>query len=274
MDTPRNQPDAIENQGLEVAPFPHPQWAPSATDPPVPSTAGAAKSDYEAWTGHETGKRRWVWLLPASIAALLAALIVGAAVGGGVGASLSKCRQSQAHDHSNVTGQTTTFVATPTFSPDPYMSTTSPPSSTGTLLVDYAVAPAPAVENLSVDCEALRKRDQIALLQDKFSIYCKQDVQSGLRLDPNNEEVILSDVALIVAYSFEDCILACSVYNAKSSEIPRDEHCRTTLFRTDLNFAMQKYKGNCWLKNATAVPADNPKDTMVCETCILAVNTL
>ncbi|KAH9899000.1 hypothetical protein F4778DRAFT_181382 [Xylariomycetidae sp. FL2044] len=262
--TDQSYPQVVQPD-LEVAnPEPQPASGLIVTSPApsgsiVHSTVETKPRYTESGEQPTSPASRRSWLLPASIAALVTALVIGGAIGGGLGASLSSCRLSETQQQST--------TATPT------ATTTQPPVSSGTVLVDYQAAAATTVANVSVDCDSLSKNTQTTQFGEEYSVYCQKDIQFGPKTDSSNNQVILGDLTCLLAYSFQDCILACNVYNRKSTEFARaGDRCGTVLFRSDMNQSATTDGGNCWLKNATVSPADNT--AVDCDACITAVRVV
>lgn len=214
---------------------------------------------------------------------LVSALVAGGAVGAGLGSSLANCRTNLEYDYqaqkriplyqdrqilivilSHDQPPTTTSTV---FMSAKYSSTLTPlketwttasidvtgeaTTTTGGLFVNCLPEPTSTVKDLDMDCEALRRDEQVTQRSEYFNVYCNVDLVSGGKQDASGNEVFIGDLVGLVAYTLSDCLQACSLYNKQSGIIGRDDGCGAVTFCT----AMQKYSlsagGNCWLKNTT-----------------------
>ncbi|KAI8625022.1 hypothetical protein F5Y19DRAFT_480076 [Xylariaceae sp. FL1651] len=216
---------------------------------------------------------RWrEWLLPAAIAAAATALIVGSTVGGALGAEVLQCRKdlSQQPLATTSTSPTSSAPSTPS---NP--STTSVATFQTTMdgkLLNYTVDSASQISTLSANCDSLSQEAQKTIFNESFLVFCGNWIGEGGHKDYSGNEVILKDIAGIIAYSLQDCLEACSNYTSRARKYGIDNACGSVTFRTDLGSTINSQVwANCFLKNATArIPTGDKKN---CNDCISATRT-
>lgn len=137
------------------------------------------------------------------------------------------------------------------------------------MLLNYRPAPSSDVESLAVDCEALARAEQVTAENERFAVRCRTDLFSGARPDASGAVVYLADLVGLAAYTLDDCLEACSLYNRQSVYTKRGDACGAVTFCA----AMQRYThttgGNCWLKNDTMTLGDG--DENYSEACLSAM---
>lgn len=163
---------------------------------------------------------------------LLFLVIVAAAIGGGVGGTMAS-RRSQEETSEN---------PSPTAS-DP-AATTSAPSTTVSSAepsiqpTDTSRVEVPITGLLPLNCPAMNGTTH-PIVQDNaranFRVECGVDMGG-----------VHNTVASFVAYSFENCMEACTSYNRYRNE----EECVAVTFTADLD-AVNRRHATCWLKNTT-----------------------
>ncbi len=79
--------------------------------------------------------------------------------------------------------------------------------------------------------------------------YATVDAQGGGKID---------DILVVNAYSYMECINACASLNRESEKDKRPYSCRSVAFHTGMSRFVGGWGGNCFLKNATAVPGPRP----------------
>lgn len=109
-----------------------------------------------------------------------------------------------------------------------------------TNLRNYVVAAPSTVGNLSVGCQGLESNLQNTFCGDKFNVYCGKDMASST-IDNNGYEVM--DFVAIMAYSFQDCIEACSNANYLAGSTKK---CQAVTFWLSMAYATQMYDANYW----------------------------
>lgn len=116
-----------------------------------------------------------------------------------------------------------------------------------------------SVDLLHLDCPDLNDGQYVTFYREKFSSYCDVDFHWGL---PAKQGGNITDLVLIIAYSAEDCMEACSGYNYEQNKLNSASRCRAMTFRANLAYKYGQFGGNCWLKNDTvedhwSAPGDN-----------------
>ncbi|TLS22784.1 uncharacterized protein PpBr36_06181 [Pyricularia pennisetigena] len=172
---------------------------------------------------------------------LLGGILIGGAIVGGVVGSVMASRVQTAKE--SAVAATTTEPPAPT--------TTSFPGPSEGPFRDYTTPPTKDIETLQLSCPRLDGTSFTGFDGKRFNIVCGVD-ENG----PGREAVgEIKDVSAFVAYSFQDCLNACTTYNRLSGRDPARPSsliCRAAVFRRSLNdnIALRE-GGNCFLKNAT-----------------------
>ncbi|KAI2628729.1 hypothetical protein GGR54DRAFT_636444 [Hypoxylon sp. NC1633] len=165
------------------------------------------------------------------LVSLATALIVSAAIGGGLGAAvLANERNSPVPD----TVQTCATKAPPAQTPTP------------TPLVDYVLPEPSLIQSLHVDCPALND----TLVQDELDAGARYRVRCGTSIVGQSETSV---VASLAAYSFQDCLRACSLANqwAGAGAGVGSSACVAVTWCQAMSFCGLD-RWNCWLRNATS----------------------
>ncbi|OTA97785.1 hypothetical protein M434DRAFT_26521 [Hypoxylon sp. CO27-5] len=174
-----------------------------------------------------------------ALISLITTLIVGAALGGGLGAALGK--KAAYETSAPVTTSASnleTQVSTPT------STTSSTISTTSSALFDYA-APTPSlVETLYIDCPKLDN----TVMQDTASnvdrIQCARRIIGG---------GAVSTLSALTAYSLQDCIQACYLFNYWAIEWESETICLAVSWCKSMSYCSGTNSGaNCWLFNASS----------------------
>ncbi|KAI9155727.1 hypothetical protein HJFPF1_08316 [Paramyrothecium foliicola] len=213
---------------------------------------------------------RWWWLIPALLGALVAGVIVGGAVGGSLGAALAKCGEStselQEERLASSSNETSTTTTTVTVTVTEFGTSSSMPTTTGGLLIDYDVEAPSSIYNVTLDCDELAKTTQRSGRFDSYSVFCRVDLLTGLRVDSDGNEFIMSDMVGLRAYRFQDCIDACSSTNALVDMKTTGKGCKSVTF---FNYLADSYE-NCWLKNGSVSAAQGrPSEDYVISAVLL-----
>lgn len=137
-------------------------------------------------------------------------------------------------------------------------------------MVDYQVLAPRVVFNTSDNCSTLSSSQQSTNAgPEKFSIYCGKDLNVGLdstQNGGNGNPLIITDLVALIAYTFSDCMMACSQYNDKAATWGREERCQSVNYNTHLSDSVSADAANCWLKNGTV--AEIPPQGYDCNSCI------
>ncbi|KAI0187972.1 hypothetical protein EV127DRAFT_513263 [Xylaria flabelliformis] len=236
---------------------------------------GLAAIDLPIPEAEERGGRSWVFI--ATVAAAVTAVIVGGAVGGGLGSALSGCQSDLQSSRNAFFANTCQCTNGSTTLRAPTLTTQSPTSSTtclaafqtttGGQLINYEAVPSKNVSSLGVDCDSLQKGWQVTSQGEKFSALCNVGFTAGTRrTDGNGNSVTLAEITTLIAYSFSDCLEACSGYTSTSKKPGRSisESCGSVVFKTNL---AENYYANCLLLNSTVT---HKTGGGACDECISA----
>ncbi|KXJ97645.1 hypothetical protein Micbo1qcDRAFT_230242 [Microdochium bolleyi] len=210
-------------------------------------------------------KKKKSWVLPA-IVGVLVAILVGAAVGGGLGASLKSCESNLAfakEQQSSGSGTGGSAVGNSGSGPatKTTASTTTITLTAGStqatdadgLAIGYAPISPDRVGVLSDTCNKLGGNESATSYDEKFSTLCDADIGNGPKKNEKGETIYLADLVGIVAYSYKDCLNACSSFSSFSQIAGVPTRCKAFTFRTGLAGSWTGFKSaNCWLKNSTA----------------------
>ncbi|SLM35078.1 hypothetical protein LPUS_04116 [Lasallia pustulata] len=199
------------------------------------------------------------------LALALAMVIIVAVVGGGLGGSLtvksashSSCPFPTTANQSADTGQ-----STPTSQAAP----TNPSALTNaTQALTNLSVPAPStVVSVALDCPAIDGKSYTSGTGSNFKQRCNQDLNGGSPALGNNGLIngTISDIIGIVAYSFTDCIEACSTMN----RFGYGPQCHGVSFDLRMEQRYEEQQCNCWLKNATGEGTEN--DTVAMATLVV-----
>lgn len=186
---------------------------------------------------------------------LLVALATTVVVGGGLGGALASAdgKNSNAMNENNnamTVTRTITIASSPTASCSMVASTTA---SSGQF-TNLTVAPAAEVDSLFLDCPKLNNEVYPASNNERFTFTCGVSYPGGGAADSGGTIATLSG---LIAYSPEDCAVACSTFNAYSAQFGNGTVCAAMTFASDLSAASATYGANCWLFNATGQVEDN-----------------
>ena len=194
----------------------------------------------------------------------LTAIIVGAAVGGGVGSALSSCNSDKSSLNNQLASCSTPSESTSTGSSEsPSVSvsivtatvtlSSSPASGTSVVtpidLSNFTVVDPATIADIYTGCPGLDKTTYTSTRGDDYTIHC--DTNSGYGSptleDPN---LTLQVFAGFVSYSLDDCMEACSAFNAFSNRNNLPEmRCRSITFDHKLSTAIATNQYvNCWIK--------------------------
>jgi hypothetical protein len=117
------------------------------------------------------------------------------------------------------------------------------------------------VASVAVDCPRLDGKTVTSTGGSRYLVECGVDSRGAGREVPGDE---IGDIAVLAAYSFDDCLGACSgfnrYYDVAVQTRPLPVVCRGVVFRRRLDekwFATNG--GNCYLKNATRAEGNGGK---------------
>ena len=236
-------------------------------------------------TGASWGKKILFGLRIAGWSVLLVALtalIVGAAVRGGVGSALASCNSEKSNLNEELascsvpTGNTaggsggapsvSVALATATV-------TVSASTASGTTVVapidltNFTVTSPTTVTDAFTGCPGLNTQRYTSVQGDVYTVYCATDSGFG---SPTLEDpdLTLQVFAGLLSYTLNDCMEACSAFNAFSARNNVPEMvCRSITFNHKMS---QSIVNNdfvtCWFKNGTLAESDLPAsgDTVSC----------
>jgi len=129
---------------------------------------------------------------------------------------------------------TTVVTATPST-----VSSSAAAATTDGLLVGYVVASPASVYSVPLSCPDIDGQNFTTKQHQTYVISCTEDENGG-------------DTGIIIAYTSNDCIEACSAQNAIQNNATA---CVAVQFDSRMaywNAASRVGYGNCWLKTATA----------------------
>jgi hypothetical protein len=193
-------------------------------------------------TGNPFGLRAPAFGLLVALATLV---VVGAALGGGLGGALA----SERSKNNVVTATRTTITAnSATASPAP---TATPTTGRFTNLT----IPAPSdVDTLFLDCPNLNSTAYSATDNDHFTFTCGVAYPGGFSAYSGGT---IATLAGLIAYTPQDCAVACSKFNYYSAFYGNGTVCAAMTFNSELSTAFATYGANCWLFNTTGPPQDS-----------------
>lgn len=122
------------------------------------------------------------------------------------------------------------------------------------LALNYAPTTPDRVGGVADTCNKIGNTQQAtSYSSDRYTTVCRADISTGEKKNEKGETVWVSDLAGIVAYTYRDCLDACSSYSDFAQIRGDPSRCRSFTFRTTLAAAYTSFKSaNCWLKNGTA----------------------
>ena len=85
-----------------------------------------------------------------------------------------------------------------------------------------------------------------------FRYICGINYHSG---DYGDNGYPIDNLGAMVAYSVEDCVEACSLFNEYNAS--GEQSCMAVTFGAQLDYFYKTYHANCFLKNATGSTSDN-----------------
>ncbi|KAK3713315.1 hypothetical protein LTR37_008507 [Vermiconidia calcicola] len=124
------------------------------------------------------------------LVALITAVVVGASVGSGLGSALAEARSGTPTATVSVTSTVTARSE----------ALASPTTNSQGQLVNYAVVPPSDVFSVALDCPNLEGKSYTTTSGDVFSLSCTNGWGG-------------EDLHTFLAYTYQDCINACSYYN-------------------------------------------------------------
>jgi hypothetical protein len=150
----------------------------------------------------------------------------------------------------------------------PILTNITEPTIVNNMLVNYEVAPQTSVLNVTANCDRSFRGMETSDLNEKFNVYCKVGFLSGRMNDADGKPIILADILGITAYTFQDCLTACSSYTLFANKWSTSQSCQSVTFLTAMAEKFEEHKANCWLKNGTVsvLPGNGG-----CPSCISAV---
>lgn len=175
--------------------------------------------------------------VPFVIGFLCSTVIFGAVLGGGLGSPLASCQRSVKSLEASITSVPASATRTSTA---PIASNT-----TNVLLQNYRAADHDDVDTLYNTCT---QATVVNTWGDTYIPFCAQDFNNGF---PAAEGGICTDLAALIAYSFDDCMDMCSGFNSKAVENGFPLRCRSITFIVSMKNSTAWQRSNCWLKNGT-----------------------
>ncbi|KAL8336963.1 hypothetical protein RB601_008459 [Gaeumannomyces tritici] len=220
---------------------------------------------------HQRHEKRTGRLLLAAACLLLGIIIGGAVVGGALGSVLAgrppggaggtatpaECKTG---DPGRVGGTTT--------SPTPGPSGASSAPRTAATLTNYEAANWRNISTLAFPCPREQGQTVIGVDGTRFRVECGVDSVGLGREAPGS---FMEDLQSVIAYSFEDCVQACSSLNREGARVRRGLQnppvfCRTVVWRSRMDEPSFFDKGgNCFLKNATRAAGETG---VACQPCM------
>ena len=119
-------------------------------------------------------------------------------------------------------------------------------TTTGGLFINYTVASPTSVSIVPVDCPKLDGQVYTTKQDQTYAISCTRDEHAG-------------DIVVILAYTYADCIEACSTAN-HWAEKNNNTACVAVQFdgrMANVSTSSSSRFGNCWLKGASAGTLDH-----------------
>lgn len=208
-------------------------------------------------------RRRNFWIL-AILAIVISAVVIGASVGGSLAVRKAGyvvfllrlerrlvlfCLHRSRDKSELQTQPTPSFSASPTSSV-PSQSVPATPSSTPTDGV-YLPLPFAQVNTINVTCPSATYMagQDVPELNNKYQFKCQNNKNLGGMVD----------LMSFTAYSFQQCVDACSQWNAMG----RKPTCMGAVVGANFKYRRTSGNGaNCWLKNATANLEDSSDTTL------------
>jgi hypothetical protein len=170
--------------------------------------------------------------------------VVGAALGGGLGGALAGERSK----NKNVITVTQTIT---TASP----ATTSNATPTAARFSNLTVPAASNVDSLFLDCPNLNSKAYSASNGQHFTFTCGVAYPGGFAAYNGGT---IATLAGLIAYTPEDCAVACSTFSFYSALYGNSTVCAAMTFNSKLSASLAAYGANCWLFNTTGPPEETP----------------
>ncbi|KAF4838687.1 hypothetical protein CGCTS75_v000037 [Colletotrichum tropicale] len=171
------------------------------------------------------------------LALVFAVVIIVGSVGGGVGGGAQSAQESQTTP-TPIPTETTTATNSATGSASGSASGSAKASTTGSPVTSTRIS-MPTSGLLSLDCPSISGTTASITAGGQSSSY---DLDCGV--DNNGDGI---DIIAVVSWSLEDCLRACSSFNANRKS--RSESCAGVQFHADIVDLVSRFSGNCFLKN-------------------------
>jgi hypothetical protein len=178
------------------------------------------------------------------LVALATLVVVGAALGGGLGGALANERSK----NNNVM----TVTRTITTANSATASAASATSTTGRF-TNLTIPAASDVDTLFLDCPNLNSTAYSATNNDHFTFTCGVAYPGGFAAYGGGT---IATLAGLIAYTPEDCAVACSTFNLYSALYGNGTVCAAMTFNSELSTALADFGANCWLFNTTGPPQE------------------
>jgi hypothetical protein len=196
-------------------------------------------------TGNPFGLRAPAFGLLVALATLV---VVGAALGGGLGGALA----SEHSKNNNVMTVTRTIITTNSATASP--ATTASAIPTAGRFTNLTIPAASDVDTLFLDCPNLNSTAYSATNNEHFTFTCGVAYPGGFSAYSGGT---IATLAGLIAYTPEDCAVACSTFNFYSALYGNSTVCAAMTFNSKLSATLAAFGANCWLFNTTGPPQES-----------------
>jgi Flp pilus assembly pilin Flp len=186
------------------------------------------------------------------LVALTTMVVVGGAIGGGLGGALASAHGK--NSNAMTVTRTITIASTIASSPTASGATVACTTATSGPFSNLTVPAAADVASLFLDCPNLNNAKSTPSNNEQFTFTCGVSYPGGGAAYSGGT---IATLAGLIAYSPQDCAVACSTFNAYSAQFGNATVCAAMTFASDLSVASTTYGANCWLFNTTGPPDDN-----------------
>jgi hypothetical protein len=186
------------------------------------------------------------------LVALATMVVVGGAIGGGLGGALASAHGK--NSNAMTVTRTITIASTIASSHTASSATVASTTTTSGPFLNLTVPAAADVNSLFLDCPKLDNTLSPLSNNQRFTFTCGIDYPGGGAAYSGGT---IATLAGLIAYSPEDCAVACSTFNAYSAQFGNGTVCAAMTFTSDLSAALANYGANCWLFNTTGYPENN-----------------
>ena len=186
------------------------------------------------------------------LVALTTMVVVGSAIGGGLGGALASAHGK--NSNAMTVTRTITIASTIASSPTASGATVACTTATSGPFSNLTVPAAADVASLFLDCPNLNNAKSTPSNNEQFTFTCGVSYPGGGAAYSGGT---IATLAGLIAYSPQDCAVACSTFNAYSAQFGNGTVCAAMTFASDLSVASTTYGANCWLFNTTGPPDNN-----------------